>query len=348
MAVDGIDIIFGHASFVDEHTVVVADETYTADNFVLAMGQRAAKLPVAGTELTYDSKDFLDLPEMPTSMILIGAGFIGMEFASIAHAAGSDVTIIEYADRALANFDAEYTQRVVEIMSEKGINFAFGNAVNEIKATDNGYIVTTAQGNQFEAAMVFDTTGRIPNIDHMNLEDIGVETNRGGVVVNDYMQTSVSRIYASGDVVAKTTPRLTPTATFESLYIADILLGKENEAIKYPAVPTVTFTLPRMAQIGVSTTEANASDEYQVHNINFAQLGMFASHHDQEAKVKIVLNRDKQLVGAAIIGDAAPELVNTLVPIINHKYTKDDLNKTIYAFPTASAMLPMLLANFLA
>ena len=162
------------------------------------------------------------------------------------------------------------------------------------------------------------------------------------------MQTSVSHIYASGDVVAKTTPRLTPTATFESLYIADILLGKENEAIKYPAVPTVTFTLPRMAQIGVSTTEANASDEYQVHNINFAQLGMFASHHDQEAKVKIVLNRDKQLVGAAIIGDAAPELVNTLVPIINHKYTKDDLNKTIYAFPTASAMLPMLLANFLA
>ena len=208
--------------------------------------------------------------------------------------------------------------------------------------------MTTAQGNQFEAAMVFDTTGRIPNIDHMNLEDIGVETNRGGVVVNDYMQTSVSHIYASGDVVAKTTPRLTPTATFESLYIADILLGKENEAIKYPAVPTVTFTLPRMAQIGVSTTEANASDEYQVHNINFAQLGMFASHHDQEAKVKIVLNRDKQLVGAAIIGDAAPELVNTLVPIINHKYTKDDLNKTIYAFPTASAMLPMLLANFLA
>ena len=115
-------------------------------------------------------------------------------------------------------------------MSEKGINFAFGNAVNEIKATDNGYIVTTAQGNQFQAAMVFDTTGRIPNIDHMNLEDIGVETNRGGVVVNDYMQTSVSHIYASGDVVAKTTPRLTPTATFESLYIADILLGKENEA----------------------------------------------------------------------------------------------------------------------
>ena len=203
LAVDGIDIIFGHASFVDEHTIVVADETYTADNFVLAMGQRAAKLPVAGTELTYDSKDFLDLPEMPTSMILIGAGFIGMEFASIAHTAGSDVTIIEYADRALANFDAEYTQRVVEIMSEKGINFAFGNAVNEIKATDNGYIVTTAQGNQFEAAMVFDTTGRIPNIDHMNLEDIGVETNRGGVVVNDYMQTSVSHIYASGDVVAK-------------------------------------------------------------------------------------------------------------------------------------------------
>ncbi|MGL4267213.1 MAG: FAD-dependent oxidoreductase, partial [Weissella cibaria] len=132
LAVDGIDIIFGHASFVDAHTITVNDDTYTADNFVLAMGQRPAKLPVTGTELTHDSKDFLDLPEMPKSMIMIGAGFIGMEFASIAQAAGSDVTIVEYADRALANFDADYTNRVVELMTAKGIKFAFNNAVEQI------------------------------------------------------------------------------------------------------------------------------------------------------------------------------------------------------------------------
>lgn len=187
----------------------------------------------------------------------------------------------------------------------------------------------TSQGNTFQADMVFDTTGRVPNTHDMNLASIGVETNRG-------------------DVVAKTIPRLTPTATFESLYIADILLGQTTAAIAYPAVPSVTFTLPRMAQIGVSSAEAADSDEYNVYDINFAQLGMFASHHDTEAKVKIVLNQQKQLVGATLIGDAAPELVNTLVPIINHKYTKEDLNKTIYAFPTPSAMLPMLLVNFLA
>ncbi|WP_425335791.1 hypothetical protein [Weissella cibaria] len=162
------------------------------------------------------------------------------------------------------------------------------------------------------------------------------------------MQTTVAHIYASGDVVAKTIPRLTPTTTFESLYIADILLGHTTASIAYPAVPSVTFTLPRMAQIGVSTAEAADADEYNVYDINFAQLGMFASHHDTEAKVKIVLNQQKQLVGATLIGDVAPEIVNTLVPIINHKYTKADLNKTIYAFPTPSAMLPMLLMNFLA
>ena len=348
LAVDGIDIIFGHASFVDAHTITVNDDTYTADNFVLAMGQRPAKLPVTGTELTHDSKDFLDLPEMPKSMIMIGAGFIGMEFASIAQAAGSDVTIVEYADRALANFDADYTNRVVELMTAKGIKFAFNNAVEQISQDGDVFSVKTAQGNTFQADMVFDTTGRVPNTDDMNLASIGVETNRGGVIVNDHMQTTVAHIYASGDVVAKTTPRLTPTATFESLYIADVLLGQTTAAIAYPAVPSVTFTLPRMAQVGVSTAEAADSDEYNVYDINFAQLGMFASHHDTEAKVKIVLNQQKQLVGAALIGDAAPELVNTLVPIINHKYTKADLNKTIYAFPTPSAMLPMLLANFLA
>lgn len=135
LAVDGIDVIFGHASFVGAHTITVNDDMYTADNFVLAMRQRPAKLPVTGTELTHDGKDFLDLPEIPKSMIMIGAGFIGMEFASIAQAAGSDVTIVEYADRALANFDADYTNRVVELMTAKGIKFAFIMQLNRFHKT---------------------------------------------------------------------------------------------------------------------------------------------------------------------------------------------------------------------
>lgn len=135
-------------------------------------------------------------------------------------------------------------------MTAKGIKFAFNNAVEQISQDGDVFSVKTAQGNTFQADMVFDTTGRVPNTDDMNLASIGVETNRGGVVVNDHMQTTVAHIYASGDVVAKTTPRLTPTATFESLYIADVLLGQTTAAIAYPAVPSVTFTLPRMAQLG--------------------------------------------------------------------------------------------------
>ena len=347
LAVDGIDIIFGHASFVDAHTITVAETDYQAEQFVLAMGQRSAKLAVSGTELTHDSKEFLDLPTMPKSVIMIGAGFIGMEFAEMAQAAGSQVTVIEYGERALTAFDAKQTARVVKLMKERGVNFAFNQAVNAIEAVDDGFMVHTAQGESFTADMVFDTTGRVPNIDDMNLAEIGVTTTRGGVVVNDHLQTTVPNIYASGDVIDKTIPRLTPTATFESHYVAGVLLGETTDPIEYPAVPSVAFTLPRLAQIGVTTAEAAVSDELQVVNVNFSRTAIFASHHDTESKVKLVLNSQRQLVGAAIIGDAAPELVNTLVPVINNRYTKADIKQQIYAFPTASAMLQMMLGDIL-
>ncbi len=348
LSVDGIDIIAGHAQFIDAQTITVGDVQYQADQFVIATGQRPAKLPITGAELTHDSTDFLDLPEMPKSMVFIGAGYIAMEFASIAHAAGSQVTLIEYGDRALNGFDADYAQQVVADMSAKGIAFAFGQAVTRVTALDNGqYAVETAQGQRIEADYVMDTTGRVANIDGLGLDTVGVAYDRQGVLVNDHLQTNVPNIYASGDVISKPIARLTPTATFESHYIARVLLG-DSAPIAYPVVPTVAFTLPRVAQVGVTTEAAAQRDDLQVIEIPYGQVMRFQTLNDVHAAIKIVLNQEKQLVGAALIGDFAPEVVNALVPVINKHDTSADIKDQIFAFPTHTGVVLPMIANYLA
>lgn len=348
LSVDGIDIIAGHAQFIDPQTITVGDVQYQADQFVIATGQRPAKLPITGAELTHDSTDFLDLPEMPKSMIFIGAGYIAMEFASIAYAAGSQVTLIEYGDRALNGFDADYAQKVVADMSAKGIQFNFGQAVASVTVLDNGqYAVETAQGQHFEAEYVMDTTGRVANIDGLGLDTIGVAYDRQGVLVNDHLQTNVPNIYASGDVISKPIARLTPTATFESHYIARVLLG-DPTPITYPVVPTVAFTLPRVAQVGVTPDEAAQRDDLQVIEIPYGQVMRFQTLNDTLAAIKIVLNQQQQLVGAALIGDFAPEVINALVPVINKRYTSADIKDQIFAFPTHTGIVLPMIANYLA
>ncbi|WKY80072.1 NAD(P)/FAD-dependent oxidoreductase [Leuconostoc lactis] len=348
LSVDGIDIIAGHAQFIDAQTIMVGEVQYQADQFVIATGQRPAKLPITGAEFTHDSTDFLDLPEMPKSMIFIGAGYIAMEFASIAHAAGSQVTLIEYGDRALNGFDADYAQKVVADMSAKGIQFNFGQAVASVTVLDNGqYAVETAQGQHFEAEYVMDTTGRVANIDGLGLDTIGVAYDRQGVLVNDHLQTNVPNIYASGDVISKPIARLTPTATFESHYIARVLLG-DPTPITYPVVPTVAFTLPRVAQVGVTPDEAAQRDDLQVIEIPYGQVMRFQTLNDTHAAIKIVLNQKQQLVGAALIGDFAPEVINALVPVINKHYTSDDIKNQIFAFPTHTGIVLPMIANYLA
>lgn len=347
LKVDGIDIIAGHAAFVDAHTIEVASETYQADKFVIATGQRPGKLSIAGTELTHDSTDFMDLPDMPKSIVFIGAGYIAMEFASMAHAAGSQVTLIEASDRALRGFNADYAQKVVSEMTDKGMRILFNQSVARVSASGEQFVVETAQGERIEAAYVVDASGRVANIDGLNLDKIGVATDRGGVVVNDHLQTSIANIYASGDVISKDIPALTPTATFESVYVAKTLLD-EDAPIQYPVVPTVAFTLPRVAQVGVSTADAAARNDLHVVEIPYGYAVRFQANNDTVAAFKLVLNAENQLVGAAVIGDFAPEVINAVVPIINKKYTRADIESQIFAFPTHLGVVMPMIAGVLA
>lgn len=321
-----IDLLKGYGKLVDAHTVSVDDDRISADYIVLGTGQRPARLQIKGQEFLHDSCDFLDLDKMPKHITFIGAGIISMEFTTMSAKLGSEVHIIEYADRALVAYQENYIDSVVAKMTAEGVYFHFKQAVQVVEETTAGLRVTTAQSLELETDYVLDVTGRIPNVENLGLDELGIAYNRSGIVVNEYLQTSVPNIFASGDVIDKNIPCLTPTASFESDYIAAYILGVNQEAIQYPAIPNLVYTFPRIAQVGVSVVEGRENDAYRIVEIPFGQQLKFQTKLEDEAHVTLIVNQNKELVGASLLGNEAGEMINLLTLMINQKVTANDLS----------------------
>ncbi len=330
----GFTIINGDAKFVDAHTVLVGDKTVTAENIVVCTGQYDFKLPIPGNEYMHTSREILDLPELPEHITFIGAGIISMEFASLLTQFGVKATVIEFADRALLQYSEEYASRVVDKLKAAGVDFHFKESLSSIEKKGNKYLAKTESGLCVETDYILAATGRRANVDGLDLEKAGVEYSPRGIKVNDHMQTTASNIYASGDVVDKMIPRLTPTATFESNYIALAILGSP-QPIQYPAVPNVVFTLPRIAAAGVSVNEALKNpDKYDVAKITYGQMLSFEFRNETDAEATVIFDKDKYLVGVEMYGDLAGEMINVATMIINGRMTMEMMMGTIWAFPT--------------
>ncbi|HCG97755.1 MAG TPA: pyridine nucleotide-disulfide oxidoreductase [Erysipelotrichaceae bacterium] len=343
----GIEVIKGHGTLTDAHTVNVDGKNYTAEYIVIGTGARDSSLPIEGAKYMHHSKDFLDLDEMPESLLFVGAGVISMEFASMALALGKKVTVIDFAPRALAQYPSDYVNMMVKKMENLGATFSFNQSVQKVEKTDAGYIVYT-QDQTFIADYIVEGTGRVANVENLGLEALGIEASRRGIVVNEYMQTSVGNIYASGDVVDKRIPKLTPTAEFESNYIAYHILGMNPNPITYPAIPNLVFTLPRIAQVGVTVDEAEAHPElYRVERIPFGVSNEWVNNREKEAHYTFILDKEGYLVGAAIYSSEATTILDFITLIINKKMTALDLASMIFAFPTQTyqvvfALKPLL------
>ncbi|MCP0885753.1 NAD(P)/FAD-dependent oxidoreductase [Ligilactobacillus sp. WILCCON 0076] len=347
-AAAGVDVVKGVASFVDQHTVIVDEKQITATDIIIGTGQKPNRLPISGKEFLHDSREFLDLPELPEHMTFIGAGIVSLEFAMLVQAAGTKVSVIEFADSALRGFEKKYVDKALAKMKVLGIDIHFNEAVKAVSQTNSGFLVTTASGLAVETNYIVDATGRIPNIAELNLEKVGVNFDRTGILVDDHLQTNVAHIYASGDVIAKKIPKLTPTATFESNYLAALLSNQTTAAIQYPAIASVVFTLPRIAQVGITSQEATATPEkYHLATIPFGARLKFQTKNEPDAEATLVFDQENYLVGASVYGDEAPELINFLTMIISQKLTLSKLNKAIFAFPSQTIGLLSMLSPYL-
>lgn len=339
-----VELISGHAKITGEHEVSVGENKYSSETIVIGTGQRAATLEIPGKEFIHDSRDFLRLDTMPERLTFIGAGIIALEFVSMAAHLGKEVHVIEFADQALSMFNQTYVERVINKLEDAGVQFHFGVAVDAVSQNGTAFEVKTNKGFTIETDYVLGATGRVSNVENLGLEALGIKTDRSGIVVDEYLRTNVPSIYASGDVVSKTIPKLTPTATFESNYIAARLLGLNPHPIIYPVVPSVVYTLPRIAEVGVTVKDAQAQPEaYRIQVIPFGKMLAFEYKNELSAEATFIFNQLGHLVGASIYGNEAEELINLLPLIINQKMTAKEFRQQIFAFPGATSGLMDLL-----
>ncbi|MGN8817596.1 dihydrolipoyl dehydrogenase family protein [Oribacterium sp. HCP28S3_H8] len=344
----GMPVIHETARFEDAHTVIAGTKRITADKIVIGTGEHPVKRDIPGKEYIHDSRDFLDLAAFPQRVAFIGAGIISMEFASMAIELGAEVTVIHHNSRALKMYPAKYVDIVVKKMADEGVKFDFNESVERIDKVEDAFCITYQSGRSITVDYVMEATGREPNVDELDLANAGVAYSRRGIQVNAYLQTTTPNIYASGDVIDKRIPKLTPTATFESNYIADHILNPNTAPIQYPVIPNLVFTLPRIAQVGVSVDTALKDPEhYQVVSVPYGKTLLFEAKNEQYADFTFVFDMEHTLVGAAFLSDDAGMFVDLITLIINQKLTKQQLNQMIFAFPTESYGLISMVSGLL-
>ena len=327
------DVEDGYASFVDNHTITVNGHQYQADYIIIATGQTPNILDIPGKEYLHTSYDLLSLKELPQRITIIGAGFVGLELATLVAAAGAEVTIVVHSDRVLREFTKAEDEALVNAMKQRGIKFSFNTDTQKVRQGKDGLLVTTDHG-EIQTDYVLDATGRHSNIEKLALENTDIEYDRHGINVDGHLMTTVDGVYAVGDVVNRKQPKLTPVAEFEGQYLFDYLTGKTDQDIVYPTIGQAAFTFPEVARAGVNPDDVAGDSQYQVKTVSLKYGSLYAGQNDQISTLTLVF-KDKQLVGASEIGDYAADDINNFLPIIGLKINGDEYRQKVMAiYPT--------------
>ncbi|QED38688.1 NAD(P)/FAD-dependent oxidoreductase [Antarcticibacterium arcticum] len=336
----GIDLYHQSPKFLDEQTLSVEGKTISATNIVIATGQVPMELPIPGRELALISDDFLNLKELPKSMIFIGAGYIGMEFAHLAARFGVEVTMLDFAPRPLMNFDEDLVNLLVKTSENLGIKFHFNAEVSGIEKLRKNFRVKANQGGReisVKAEMLFNTAGRVPSIADLDLEKGNVAFSKKGVSVNDFLQNITNKnVFACGDVSDSAGLALTPLSSLEADVVAHNLLNKKMKKAVYPAQPSVVFTLPNLASVGILEAEAKEKGhEIIIEHKEVADWFNAKRINEKVYAYKTIVDKKTGLIlGAHLIGPEAAEVINLFAMAINTKTDHETLKEMIFAYPT--------------
>nr|WP_263328173.1 dihydrolipoyl dehydrogenase [Neobacillus sp. Marseille-Q6967] len=337
-----VSIVRGEAYFVDTNTLRVMDEssaqTYTFKNAIIATGSRPIELSAFKyTNRVLDSTGALALQEIPKSIVVIGGGYIGTELGGAYASFGTKVTILEGADEILNGFEKQMSALVKRNLKKKGAEIVTKALAKGVQETENSVTVTyevKGEEQSVEADYVFVMVGRRPNTDELGLEQVGIQmTDRGIVNIDKQCRTSVSNIYAIGDIVPG--PPLAHKASYEGKIAAEAIAGHPSE-IDYLGIPAVVFSDPELASVGY--TEAQAKEEgidVIAAKFPFAANGRALALNQTDGFVKLVTRKEDGLViGAQIAGPSASDMIAELGLAIEAGMTAEDLAMTIHAHPT--------------
>jgi glutathione reductase (NADPH) len=334
----GARIIRGRAELLDPHTIAIDGARITANHVLVATGGWPTVPRVPGADLGITSNEAFHLDRMPRRPLIVGGGYIGVEFAGIFHGLGARVTLVHRGPVFLRGFDDDLRQTLAEEMRKREIELHFGAVIGKMEPKAGDLIrVILGDGAVLEADLVLWATGRNPNSRGLGLERAGVATDRSGaVIVNEYSQSSVPNIYAIGDVTNRR--NLTPVAIAEGHAIADTLFGGKPRSVDYDNIPSAVFSQPPIGTVGL--TEAEARERYaavDVYKSTFRPLKHTVSGRDERAFMKLVVDQKSgRVLGAHMLGPDAGEIVQGLAIALKCGATKAQFDATIGIHPTAA------------
>ncbi len=349
LAKSGIVAFHGRAHFAGENTVKVGDEVLEARYVVIAAGQKPADLKIPGQELLTTSEQFLELDELPRRIVFVGGGYIAFEFAHVAARVGSEVTIVHRGARPLELFDPDLVEQVVARSHEVGIAVQLGTQAEGIEKGSRCLTVQTSAAGQkrtFEADMVVHAAGRTPEIDDMNLDVARVAWDERGVKVNEYLQSvSNPAVYAAGDAAASGGPPLTPVADHDGAIVASNMLKGNHQKPNYMGIPTVVFSIPPTASVGLSETEARKQGlKFRVKKEMTSTWYSSRRVAEKYSGYKVMVEEGTdRILGAHLLGGEAAEIINIFALAIRSGIRATDLKHTIFSYPSHSSDLPYML-----
>jgi glutathione reductase (NADPH) len=335
----GVEIIEGRGVLVDPHTIEVAGRCYTAENILIATGGHPTVPNIPGIEHVISSNEALDLPSLPRKIIIVGGGYIAVEFAGIFRGFGSEVVEIIRREELLYGFDDDLRVALTQEMRGRGVEIHTRTQVARIeKAPREGYTVFTTAGQEISADLVMYATGRGPNTKGLGLDEIGIKTDdKGAVLVDEWQKTGVPNIYAVGDVTDRL--NLTPVAIAEGRAIAETLYNNNPIKMDHADVPTAVFSQPPIGTVGLTEEEARRQygDDVDVYCARFRPMKNTLSGRDERTFMKLVVDgKTDRVLGCHMLGADAPEIVQGLAIAVKCGASKRMFDQTVGIHPSAA------------
>ena len=337
------------AEFIGKNKLQLGNEQIEAGKILIATGAQPRPLGILGANYALTSTDFLNLDVLPDSILFIGGGYISFEFAHIAARAGAEVTIIHRGTHSLENFDPDIVKHLQSATEKLGVKIHLKTEALEIHKEENTLIVKGRQDEKevhFQAEAVFNSSGRVPAIADLALDKAGVSHGNNGVEVNRHLQSvSNPHVYAAGDTANSSGLPLTPVAVMEGHVVATNIINGNKKSVDYGAIPSVVFTIPSIASVGLTEQTAKAKN-IEV-SVNYEEASSWFNakrlNEDQYAFKTITDKNSGQLLGTHLIGPEAAETINLFAIAITAGLKSKDLKKMIYAYPTFGSDLSYML-----
>jgi len=336
----GAAVFEGTARLLDAHTVAIGERSVTAQNVLIATGGWPSKPAIPGIEHAITSNEAFELPELPRRILIVGGGYVAMEFAGIFRGLGAEVTLSYRGEQILRGFDDDVRRHLHEEMSKKDVRILLKSEVSGIVRRPDGALQAAANGfpgNTLTCDAVMFATGRRPNTARLGLAEAGVRLDEaGGVVVDRFCRSSVPHIYAVGDVTHRIC--LTPVAIREGAAVATSLFGGRETPVDHDDVPSAVFSQPPVGTVGL--TEAMAAEKFgkvDVYKASFRPLRHTLSGRDERTLVKLVVDAaSEHVVGAHMVGADAPEIIQGIAIAVRAGLTKAQFDATVGIHPTAA------------